>query len=188
FAHRGGDADFRGDAADDELLDAAALEDGVEIRRIESAFARLVDDRLARRGLELIDNVVPMLSAHEDAAHRARIADAGREPAPRLLARRQVGEIGAMALTGVDDQNARRPGGRQNANCRGYRLAQQGHVVAQRLAEPPRIDEVPLHVDDHERDGRWLKLELIGFGANSGHGLLTRFLRSPDSGASWRDR
>ena len=45
--HGGVDADFRGDAGDDELLDAAVLQDGMQVGGPKSAFAGLVDDRLA---------------------------------------------------------------------------------------------------------------------------------------------
>ena len=47
LAHRGVDADLGGDAADDELCDAAAAQDGVEVGGVERALAGLVDDRLA---------------------------------------------------------------------------------------------------------------------------------------------
>ena len=46
----------------------------------------------------------PRLAAHEDAPARALVADAGADPlrAPALVGR-QVGEVGPMALAGVDD-------------------------------------------------------------------------------------
>ena len=72
FAHRGVDADFRRHAGDDELLDAAVLQDRVKVGGVEGALARLVDDRLAGLRVELGDDVVARLAAHQDAAHRAR--------------------------------------------------------------------------------------------------------------------
>ena len=41
------DTDFRGDAGEDQLRDAAAAQDGFEVSRVESPLPRLVDDRLA---------------------------------------------------------------------------------------------------------------------------------------------
>src|SRR5262249_5323477 len=43
------------------------------------------------------------------------------------------------------------------------------HVVAQRVAEPPRLDELPLEVDHHERGGPRLELEGVGLGAHRTH-------------------
>src|SRR5579883_3232969 len=79
FAHRRRNADFGGDAADDELFDPAAFEDGVEIGGVKSALAGLVDDRLAGCRLQLVDNVVTALPANQDAPHRAGIADRSEE-------------------------------------------------------------------------------------------------------------
>ena len=158
LADRGVDADFGGDAADNELLDAATAQDGVEVGGVEGALAGLVDHRLAGRGLQLVDDVMTMFAAHEDAAHRTGIADAVRKPAARLLGGRKIGQIGAMALAGVDDSGCRpsRAASRTRGGRRD-RLAQQRHVVAERFAEPAGIDEVALHVDDHERDCRRLE-------------------------------
>jgi hypothetical protein len=41
-------------------------------------------------------------TAHQDAAHRARVAAPGREPAARLLGGRQIGQVRAMALAGYE--------------------------------------------------------------------------------------
>ena len=76
LAHGGVDADLGGDAGHDELRDAAILENGVQIGGEEGALARLVDHRLARQRVQLGDDVVSGLAAHEDASHRARVADA----------------------------------------------------------------------------------------------------------------
>src|SRR5215475_1108265 len=61
LADAGVDADLRGHAAHDELRDGAVLENRVEVRRVEGALARLVDDRLAGYRRELLDDVVPIL-------------------------------------------------------------------------------------------------------------------------------
>ena len=52
------------------------------------------------------------------------------------------------------------------------RLAQQRHIVAERLAKSARIDEVALHVDDDERNMFGLENKLVGFSAYTRHLLL----------------
>src|SRR5260370_22705747 len=70
FAHRGVDADFGRYAGDDELLDAAALKDCVEIGGEEGALARLVDHRLAGRRAELRHDVLARRAPPPAPAHR----------------------------------------------------------------------------------------------------------------------
>src|ERR1700730_14053575 len=101
LANRSVDAHFGGDAGDDELGDAAMLQDRMQVGRVEGALAGLVDDRLAGRGIELGNDVVAGLAAHQDAAHRTAVADRGLAAAARLLGRRQVGEVRAMTLAGM---------------------------------------------------------------------------------------
>ena len=86
------------------LSDAARAQHQLEVGGAERALARLVDDRLARQRRELGDDLPARLAAHQDAAARPGIADAGADAAraPALVGR-QVGEVGAMALAGVDD-------------------------------------------------------------------------------------
>ena len=50
LAHGGVDADVGGDAGEDDVLDAALVEDQLEVGGAERALAGLVDDRLARSG------------------------------------------------------------------------------------------------------------------------------------------
>src|SRR5260370_19855336 len=50
LADGGVDAHFGGDAGDDELGDAAVLEDRMQVGGVEGALAGLVDDRLAAGG------------------------------------------------------------------------------------------------------------------------------------------
>src|SRR5262252_2124388 len=94
------------DPADDEPPDALVAEHRVEVGGVERALAGLVDDRFPWRGLQLVDEVVTVLPAHQDAAHWALVADAGLEPSSDFLVDRQVGEIGAVAFAGVDDDQA----------------------------------------------------------------------------------
>jgi hypothetical protein len=106
LAHCRVDADLGRHAADHELANAAVVQQRIEVGRVERALAGLVDYRLAWRGLERIDDVVPILAAHEDAAHRARVADAVLQPPAQLLVERQIGEVGAMAFARMHDEHA----------------------------------------------------------------------------------
>src|SRR5271166_1760497 len=107
LAHRRIDADLGGDPADDQLADAAVFQHRVEVGGVKCTLAGLVDDRLAPQWIEFRDDIVPALAPHQDAAHRARVADAGSEPAAGFFRRRQVGEVGTMTLAGVDDSQPR---------------------------------------------------------------------------------
>src|SRR5690349_6606588 len=86
------DADLGRHAAHDELPDALHLQDRVEVRGVEGALARLVDDRLSVDGVDLLDDVVAELAADEDPPHRPDVADRRLAPAANLLRMRQVRE------------------------------------------------------------------------------------------------
>ena len=93
LAHARLDADLGGHAADDELPDATGLEDRVHVRGVERALARLVDDRLAGDRVDLVDDVVAVLAADQQPAHRALVADVDRGPAALVL-RGRAGRTG----------------------------------------------------------------------------------------------
>ena len=88
------------------------------------------------------------------------------------LGRVAVGQIGLVALLRVNY------GESLLAECAEQRLdgrhdrGQTVDVVAQRVAKAARLDEVSLHVDDHER--RVGRIEDIGIrlGRDSGHEFL----------------
>src|SRR5205085_10093215 len=104
LAHGGVDANVGGDAGENEVADLPRPQDELEIGGAEAALAGLVDDRFAGKRRKLCDDLPAGLAAHQDAAARARIADAGTDllRAPPLVGR-QVGEIRPVALAGVDD-------------------------------------------------------------------------------------
>ena len=110
LAHGGVHADVGGDAGEDHVADAARAQDQLEVGGAERALAGLVDDRLAGQRRELGDDLPARLAAHQDAAARARVADAGADAlrAPALVGG-QVGQVGPMALAGVDDRVAAAP-------------------------------------------------------------------------------
>ena len=91
------------------------------------------------------------LAADQDAAHRPGRADAHSGVAALDLERRGVGQVGAVAFAGVDHQQARGAGGIEHRTDRRDRGAEPRHVIAERLAEAARLQEIALHVDDDER-------------------------------------
>src|ERR1700728_2455069 len=52
------------------------------------------------------------------------------------------------------------------------RAAQLADIVAERLAEPARLEEIALHVDDQQRRGPRLQRKLVGLGIDERHGPL----------------
>src|SRR5271155_3490403 len=103
-------ANVGGDSGEDEIVDAARAQDELEVGGAERAFARLVDDRLPRQRLQLIDRLPARLAADENAPARAFVPDAGADAlrAPALVVG-QVGEIGAVPLPSMDDVVTLRP-------------------------------------------------------------------------------
>src|SRR5205814_9680438 len=87
FAQRRMDANVGGDAGQDHGVDAATAQDALQIRAAKGAVAGLVDDDLPGHRCELVDDVVPVLAADEQAAHRTARADL----AARVAASLQLG-------------------------------------------------------------------------------------------------
>src|SRR4029079_18668792 len=95
------DADLGRDAADDQVLDPAVGEDGVQVGGEERALARLVAYRLVVLRRERRDQVVALLAADQDAPHRSGVADAHAGRATFDLRGRRVGQGGPVALARV---------------------------------------------------------------------------------------
>ena len=55
---------------------------------------------------------------------------------------------------------------------------QVADVVAERLAEAARLDEVALHVDDHQRGGGGVERERVRLGGNGGHERFSQVVAS----------
>jgi hypothetical protein len=75
----------------------------------------------------------------------------GRAAAADLLGRRQIGQIGPMALAGVHRQQTGGAPGRQQPTVRLDGPAQLRDVVAEHFAEAAGLEEIALHVDDQQR-------------------------------------
>ena len=122
--------------------------------------------------LELVDDLPARLAAHQDAAARARIADAGTDltRAPALVGR-QIGEIGAMALAGVDDVEALGARGGKRALDRLDRRAGERQIVAHLVDIAADAAEVGLHVDDDQRRVLRTQIAVIGPGIGIGRDI-----------------
>ena len=164
--HRGVDADLGRHPGDDELLHVPVLQDGVQIGGVERALAGLVDDRLAGLGIKLGNDVVAGFAAHQNAAHRAGVADRRRAAAADLLGRRQIAEVGPMAFARMENRKTGGAPRRQQLPVRLDGAPQLRNVVAEHFAEAARLEEIALHVDDQKRATLGRERERIGLGGN----------------------
>ena len=153
---------------------SAMLQDGVQVGGVERALAGLVDHRLAGLGIKLGNDVVAGFAAHQNAAHRAGVADRGRAAAANLLGRRQIAEVGPMALAGMDHRKAGGAPGREQLPVRLDGAAQLRNVVAEHFAEAAGLQKIALHVDDEQRAVLGRERERIGFGRE-----VYRFIHAP---------
>ena len=118
-------------------------------------------------GIEFGNDVVAGLAAHQDAAHRTGVADAGGAAAADFLGRRQVGEVRAMALARVHHQQSGVAPRRQQPPVGLDGAAKLRHVVAEHFAEAARFQEVALHVDDQQRAMVGISVKEYGSAASS---------------------
>ena len=79
LAHGGVNANVGGDPGQHDVIDPAQAQHELEIGCAERAFARLVDDRFALMRCKVGDDLPTGLAAHQNAAARPRIADAGAD-------------------------------------------------------------------------------------------------------------
>ena len=178
LADGGVHADLGGHAGHHQAGDAALLEQLPERRAVERPLARLVDHRLVGQRREVVDDVVAVLAADQDAALGARCADAQARIAPVELGGRAVRQVGDVPLPRVDHGEAHRPGGLQHLLERGDDGLQVADVVAERLAEAARLDEVALHVDDHQRGGGGVERERVRLCRNGVHDASSQVVAS----------
>ena len=84
-----------------------------------------------------------------------------------------------MALSGVDDRQARYPPRVQQLAIGGNGGAKQGHIVAEHGAEAAGLKKIPLHVDDDERTPIRQEGEGIRLGANLHYGSSRAIVAFP---------
>jgi hypothetical protein len=114
LADGGVHADLGGHAGHDQAGDAAFLQELAERGAVEGTLGPLVDHRLTREGREVVDDVVAVLAADEDATLRPRRPDPQGGLAPVELGGRGVGQVRDVPLPRVDHGEAHRAGGLQH--------------------------------------------------------------------------
>ena len=145
------DANVRRDARDDELIDAALAQDGVEPRTPERRVPRLGDDGLVRRRLEVVEDLRVPGAAHE----AFEVADGGvvvdLDAGVRVVSVQGTRGVKDGDIVGVAEGPEAADGGDDVEQARG------GHADLAECAVG--VAEAVLHVDDEE--GR--------VGSQSGH-------------------
>src|SRR5260221_1201026 len=169
FAHRGLHAHFGRDSGDEEVGDAFQPQDVAQVGCIESPLARLVDDDLARLGRQRGDDLHARFAPPQDPAHGTRVADAKRRISAQAFCRRAIGKVATMGFPRVDHGHPRGPTQIEEASRGGDDRLQEANVVAERRADPARLDEVALHVDHDERGGAGLEAIREGLRGDRDH-------------------
>ena len=178
------DADIGGDAGENDVLDAAQPQHQFQIGGTERSLAGLVDDWLAGQRRQVGNDLPAGFAADQHAAAGAGVADSGADlPRPPLLVRRQIGEIGAMALAGMDDVKALAAHHREQPLDRLDRGACQRQVVSHFIDIAADAAEVGLHVDDDQRGIFGAQVAVVGpriglgFYVALGHGFSLAYAR-----------
>jgi len=108
------------------------------------------------------------LAAYQDAAHRTRVANAGSEPAARLLGRRQIGKVGTMTLARMDD--AQSCGARRVEHRRIGAIVRRSRKTSLPSAAPnPPGSRKSRCMSIMTKLARWIEIERVGFGFNDRH-------------------
>ncbi len=161
------------------MRDAPLSQLGVQIGRMERALAGLGNHDLSVARSQRFDKVVSRLAVDKNAPHRPVIADAQPVTSPaRSLARRTIGQIRAMAFLGMNDGEAGFAERSEQPRHGFHGRLEMMHFVTERRAKPARLDEIALHVDDHERELIRTKDVFVGVGGDRGesrvHGGVLR--------------
>jgi len=169
LAHRRMDADVGRDPRQREIGDAAQSQHQFEIGGAEGALAGLVDNRLAGQRGQLRNDLPARLAAHQDAATRAGVANAGTDsPRAPALVCREVGEVGSMPLARVEDMEAVAAHYGEHRCDRLDRRAGKTKIVSHAVDIAADAAEIGLHVDDDQRRICRPKIAIIGPGIRIG--------------------
>ena len=106
LAHRGVHAYLGGNAADDEIFNSAIEENGLQVSGKEGTFTRLINNWLARFGIEFGNQVVAGFATNKDTSHWARITDARTGRTAFDFGLGCITHVGTMPFTGVNHQHA----------------------------------------------------------------------------------
>jgi hypothetical protein len=93
-------------------------------------------------------------AANEDTSHRSGIADPQGRRATFDFGGRRVREIRQMAFARVDDEKTGFARCSQDIAAGFHRARQLRDIVAERFPESAGLQEIALHVDDHQRGFR----------------------------------
>ena len=108
------------------------------------------------------------LAADQDPAHGSGRADAQIRMAALDLGGRRVSEIRQVALARMDDEQPAPARRREHRPARLDHGREPRHVVAERLAESAGLEEVALHVNDHQRQAHGVEGVIVGL-SGDGH-------------------
>ncbi len=166
-------ADIGGDAAEDEVADAARPQHAVELRVEEAGIARLRHPDVARLGRQRIHQLIVPAALRQQLAGEFRLAPHGLQRVGLV----PVGRAGAAgfhivrvpAILEEDDLHARRAGDVHRLHALVYGGLGAGNVKAGKVQIAPRRGIGILHV--HHHHGRLLYGEGQRLGAGrQGHG------------------
>eukprot|EP00276_Gloeochaete_wittrockiana_P007929 CAMPEP_0184664976 /NCGR_PEP_ID=MMETSP0308-20130426/55070_1 /TAXON_ID=38269 /ORGANISM="Gloeochaete witrockiana, Strain SAG 46.84" /LENGTH=176 /DNA_ID=CAMNT_0027108687 /DNA_START=607 /DNA_END=1137 /DNA_ORIENTATION=- len=140
-----------GDSSEQNMGYAHSTQNVIKIRCKEAPLARLVDDNLPIGGLELFNNIPPLLAPDKDSTHGALLSNSrtvANMLAPPHFIAGEIHKLWTMALSSMDHQKARNsPHCLKESFDWSDGLSSQLDVISHRLYVAPISTEVNLHVD-----------------------------------------
>src|SRR5687768_5930998 len=135
-----------GDAADQQVADAARRQKALKVGRVEGRKSRFVDDGLAGSGRQFRNDLPSRLTPHQKTPEGAGAADLGAyEPRSEALLRREVAEIFAVPFPRMDDKAAPVAYRVAQLSDAWYQLLGRADVIAHRADIATDVTEIPLH-------------------------------------------
>jgi hypothetical protein len=81
---------------------------------------------------------------------------------------RRIRQVGPVAFAGMDHQHVDGARRREHRLAGRDRAREQRDIVAERLAEAARLEEIALHVDDDQRGAGQIERHCLGLGLDRG--------------------
>lgn len=167
-AQRGSDAALRGEPHQQQGIDAARPEQGVERGLMKGAEPGFVNDGFLRGRAHRGNDLGACFAFHEEATKRSGCADRLVVfPAERV----EVREIRGIALARVENEDARVARGGQRARCSGQSGEQAIDGQALHARASLRQHEVRLEVDAGKRGARGVEPDRTSVFAREKNGL-----------------